>query len=164
MDSALVKIFGLSQFLILGLIVGTVVVVFVKQWLRDKALEKLHDEQNNTQTDALRKNSAVKRVGVPESGQSRSDNTEHHQPREKGRPQLASAFPSWTDATPAHEILEVAIDADAGAIESAYKRQLKKYHPDRFGGWGVEYAKRAHQIILLLQKSRDRMLNSRNHR
>lgn len=72
--------------------------------------------------------------------------------------QVGSALPTWSKTTPPHEILGVSAVANAAAIEAAYKKLLKQYHPDRFASWGKGYQNRAHQIILLLQDARARML------
>jgi hypothetical protein len=74
---------------------------------------------------------------------------------------LETAFPSWTTQTSPHEILGVHPQASAAAIETAYKKLLKRYHPDRFAHWGGGYQTRAHHIILILQAARDKMLKGK---
>lgn len=77
------------------------------------------------------------------------------------RPQISSAFPSWSSDTPAHEILGVSASASEDEIEAAYKALLKKFHPDRFASEGEGHQKRAHHTVLLLQKARDALLASK---
>jgi DnaJ-domain-containing protein 1 len=78
--------------------------------------------------------------------------------------QIESAFPTWQKETPPHEILGVRENANEKTIESAYKKLLKKYHPDRFAPWGKAYQNRAHHVVLLLQRARDAMLSPRDRK
>lgn len=70
---------------------------------------------------------------------------------------IESAFPTWSKNTPPNEILGVPPSADDDTIDQAFKKLLKKYHPDRFASWGRGYQTRAHHTIMLLQDARDRM-------
>ena len=76
----------------------------------------------------------------------------------KPAPALESALPTWSKQTLPHEILGIAPDSSPTQVEAAFKKLLKKYHPDRFGGAGKGYQKRAHHVVLLLQEARDKML------
>ena len=141
--SRMVQIFGFSQVLILVLIVGTVIVVFIKQWLRDQSLKNLNDPADGLATFE------VARV----KGRSKS--------AARQRPvSIESIFPEWNAATDPKVILGLSADCGRDEIEEAYKKLLKKFHPDRFASWGGDYQKRAHEVVLAIQRAREQMLKN----
>lgn len=47
--------------------------------------------------------------------------------------------PRDTPAAPWYQVLEVSPTAPAGDIKAAYKRKIRKYHPDKVAGLGPEF-------------------------
>lgn len=138
-----VKAFGVIQGGISIALVIAIVLYFRRR--RD------HIKMSELRTDSVDIWTTIKRTPVqpapPNAQASRSDPLK-----------IESAFPTWSKDTPAYEILGVPPSADNDTIEQAYKKLLKKYHPDRFASWGKGYQTRAHHTILLVQAARDRML------
>jgi len=54
---------------------------------------------------------------------------------------------------PAHEILGVAKDASWEEIQTAYKQQIKKYHPDKLSHLGKEFSDLAARRFVEIQKA-----------
>lgn len=140
---------------IFGVLQGALFVVIVTTLILARRRNKARDEHNGpvVSTD-LR--SAIRRTGVPidAAGPHADEKSEPEEPPIA----VASALPTWSKDTPAHEILGVSPMADNAAIEAAYRKLLKRYHPDRFASWGKGYQTRAHHVILLIQSARDRLL------
>lgn len=150
------RAFGILQGAVFVLIAGTVVFHYRRQ--------KNRDGNNDRRLDPSDIRAAVGRVrasGRPHDLKPSQDQTSSSGPRE-APPKLESALPLWTKDTEPHIILGVHQAANLDEIEQAYKSLLKKYHPDRFASWGSGYQNRAHQIILLLQDARERMLKRKS--
>lgn len=129
------KVFGLTQGVLLIVFVTTMIIAIRRHRERSRPIEYNFDNVD------LR--SAIKRTELVRASR----------PRE-----LTSAFPNWTASTPAHEILAVHPGASSAEVEAAYRELLKRYHPDRFEHWGRGYQNRAHHVIILVQKARDTLL------
>jgi DnaJ-domain-containing protein 1 len=139
-----VRFFGLTQILLLVAILAGI----FYQWKRSRDLRKT--EGLNLDNIDLR--SAIKRTSAPAGPKDGG-----YDQTKTAAAEIESAFPSWDAKTPPHEILGIASTASPDAVEAAYKRLLKRYHPDRFASWGPGYQKRAHHVVLLLQKAREKL-------
>ncbi|MEW6055723.1 MAG: DnaJ domain-containing protein [Bdellovibrionota bacterium] len=159
-----IRFFGVLQ----GIFLFALIVLLYVQFRRNKD----RDEATAMKLDEFDLRTAVKRTPVAAQSDFVKDAGTHsrHEPEEDKEkqskrsqrpPQLGSAFPSWTQATPAHEILGVHPQAGEEVVEAAYKALLKRYHPDRYAHWGKGYQTRAHHVVLLLQEARDRMLGKK---
>jgi len=62
---------------------------------------------------------------------------------------------------PPHEILGVPADAPLAEIERAYRRLMKRYHPDRVGRAGSREWEDAQKIAEAINTARDRMIQQR---
>jgi DnaJ-domain-containing protein 1 len=140
-----VRFFGLTQILLLVAILAGIYF----QWKRSRDLKKTE----GLSLDNIDLRSAIKRTSAPAGPKDGG-----YDQTKTAAAEIESAFPSWDAKTPAHEILGVASTATPEAVEAAYKRLLKRYHPDRFASWGPGYQKRAHHVVLLLQKAREKLV------
>ena len=139
------KFFGLSQVILL-LVIGATVFLFSKRKRdREKATE--------LRLDNVYLRGAIRRTAAHEAPKPKPANTK--------KAQVESAFPSWSKDTPAHDVLGVHPQAPEHAIEAAYKKLLKKYHPDRYAHWGKGYQNRAHHVVLQLQQAREKLLGKK---
>ncbi|MBI3544138.1 MAG: J domain-containing protein [Deltaproteobacteria bacterium] len=149
-----IKVYQILQAVFLGFVLVTGILYFV----RKRRLERDAGATPDVNAYAALRRSRIAGSPAPAAAAQRQA-PERADSREPPLA-LASDFPSWSKTTPPHELLGIAVDADEGAIEKAYKRLLKKYHPDRFAGAGRGHQARAHQVVLLVQEARDRMLSS----
>lgn len=140
-----VKLFGVLQ----GIFLVAVLIALFLHWKRQKERDKGTDFRFDA-TDDLRL--SVKRTPVPPP---------FAKPQENKPIEIESAFPAWTNSTPAHEVLGVHPLADSAIIEAAYKKLLKKYHPDKYAHWGKGYQTRAHHTVLILQQARDKLFKAK---
>lgn len=146
-----IRAFGMFQVVLL---IAILISVFLF-WRKRKRLE----DGIGANINAIDVRAAIQRAKLAQRPDFEASETNARESKPAPRSEaLESALPTWGKDTPPHEILGVASSADAEAIEAAYKLKLKKYHPDRFASWGRGYQTRAHQIIVLLQDARDRML------
>ena len=141
----IVNAFGISQGIILAVIVGTIFLV--------RRRERERTEDINAQITLANLRASIQRTAAFTPEKKEANGAPVAAPLE-----VESALPTWTADTPPHVVLGVHPAADAQTVEAAYKTLLKKYHPDRFASWGEGYQKRAHHVVILLQKARDRML------
>lgn len=148
------KIFGVSQFFVL-IALG---LVFFLAYKRKQMFR--HDAYSDPNLRSGNWNSGRGLSGGQTTGKD-SAAKDVNQDNASTPPQLTSAFPNWDVKTPAHEILGVSAQASASEIESAYKKLLKKYHPDRFAHWGGAYQTRAHYVVTVLQKAREDLLKKK---
>ncbi len=147
------RAFGIAQGIVLALILVSVVVFRRRQ----KGLS----ENSGTNFDSLNVHAAIRRATAGRTLAGAPPPTQKPEPP-KPAPALESALPTWSKTTLPHEILGIAPDAAPAAVEGAFKKLLKKYHPDRFGADGKGYQKRAHHVVLMLQEARDKMLSKKS--
>jgi hypothetical protein len=145
------KIFGIVQALIFIGVVATAVMY--------KRRQKLMEKDIGANPLAPDPRLSVRRTPVP--GAPAGAGAEAPPPKSEAPPKVESAFPNWSKETPPHQILGVKPGASPAEIETAYKKLLKRYHPDRFSSWGAGYQTRAHHVILLIQDARDRLLSGK---
>ncbi|MCF8091634.1 MAG: DnaJ domain-containing protein [Desulfotignum sp.] len=70
-----------------------------------------------------------------------------------GNQKFTSNANSSQPPEPAHEVLGVAKDASWEEIQSAYKQQIKKYHPDKLSHLGKEFSDLAARRFVEIQKA-----------
>jgi DnaJ-domain-containing protein 1 len=141
------KAFGLFQVILL-LVIGATIYLF---WRRKRDRERAAE----LRLDNVYLRGAIHRTAAHEAPKSAA-------PKENRKaPELESAFPEWSKDATAHEILGVHPQAPEHAIEAAYKKLLKRYHPDKFAHWGKGYQNRAHHVVLRLQQAREELLGGR---
>ena len=149
-----VRVFGIAQGLVLILIV--VSIVFYRRRQRELARTAGANFTDLNVHEVLNRATAGRRLS-PTINPSAGKKAEAEKPA-VAPPLLEAALPAWPPGTPPHEILGVQADAAPKLVEQAFKKLLKKYHPDRFSAAGKGYQKRAHHVILLIQEARDTML------
>lgn len=108
--------------------------------------------------DGMNVHAAIRRTAMRPTSRAKQPS----QPVSETPPALESALPTWSRETPPYEILGIAPGAPKVQIEAAFKKLLKKYHPDRFAAEGKGYQMRAHHVILLVQEARDQMLRKKS--
>lgn len=129
------NLFGITQ----ALVLLTIAVTLFVFWFRNRR----NTDETSARLDAIDLHAAIKRTPLPAAVNVGA---------------LKSDLPVWDENTPPNEVLGISIGADVETVEKSYRALLRRYHPDRFASRGPEYLARAHQVVLLLQKARDRML------
>lgn len=147
-DSPVLRFFGLTQVVLL---VAIGIAIFL-HWRRVRDRKKGVNQTLNS----IYIRDSIKRT--PVNAQLASHQPQADSQADEPALQIESALPTWSPGAEPYEILGVPPTADPETVEAAYKKLLKRYHPDRFASWGKGYQNRAHQILLLAQKARDRML------
>lgn len=136
----IVRLFGVLQGLVFVVIAVTVYLRWKKAKDQEEALKIKLDQMNF-------------KAGIPKQAAGPRETKPREEPL-----QVESALPNWPVGTAPEKILGISPQATKKEIEAAYKTLLKKYHPDRFESWGKGYQKRAHYVVLQVQKARDEML------
>ncbi len=90
----------------------------------------------------------------PDSGP-HTNNNESGGRTTAGNQKFSSNANSSQTPKPAHEILGVAKDASWEEIQTAYKQQVKKYHPDKLSHLGKEFSDLAAKRFVEIQKAFD---------
>ena len=63
----------------------------------------------------------------------------------------------YDEADTAYEILEITKDTSMNEVKKAYRKMLKKYHPDKLQGLGEEHLKGANKKFQSIQEAYDRI-------
>ncbi|MFQ3305098.1 MAG: DnaJ like chaperone protein [Polaribacter sp.] len=63
----------------------------------------------------------------------------------------------YDEADNAYKILEITKDASTDDVKKAYRRMVKKYHPDKLQGLGEEHLKGANEKFQSIQEAYDRV-------
>ena len=61
----------------------------------------------------------------------------------------------------AYQILEITKEASNEEVKKAYRKMVKKYHPDKLQGLGEEHLKGANEKFQSIQSANDRIKNER---
>ncbi|MBI3555092.1 MAG: J domain-containing protein [Deltaproteobacteria bacterium] len=152
-----VRAFGIAQGMVLVLIVVSLIVFRRRQ--KNLAQNAATNFDSMNVHAAIRRANAARTMSRVEPAPPKS--AAEAKPEEKAAPQLESALPSWSTEALPHEILGIAANSPPVAVEAAFKKLLKKYHPDRFAAAGKGYQKRAHHVVLLIQAARDKMIGKK---
>ena len=63
----------------------------------------------------------------------------------------------------AYQILEITKEASNEEVKKAYRKMVKKYHPDKLQGLGEEHLKGANEKFQSIQSANDRIKKERGH-
>ena len=67
----------------------------------------------------------------------------------------------YDDSESSYKILEISKSATEDEVKKAYRKMVKKYHPDKLQGLGAEHIKGAEEKFLQIQKAYEQIKNER---
>ena len=67
----------------------------------------------------------------------------------------------YDDSESSYKILEITKSASDDQVKKAYRKMVKKYHPDKLQGLGAEHIKGAEEKFLQIQKAYEQIKNER---
>lgn len=67
----------------------------------------------------------------------------------------------YDDSGSSYKILEISKSATEDEVKKAYRKMVKKYHPDKLQGLGAEHIKGAEEKFLQIQKAYEQIKNER---
>lgn len=67
----------------------------------------------------------------------------------------------YDDSESSYKILEITKSASDDEVKKAYRKMVKKYHPDKLQGLGAEHIKGAEEKFLQIQKAYEQIKNER---
>jgi len=92
------------------------------------------------------------------SGQNHADFTSQKKTTRKRSYQQSNKNRSSKSIPTPHEILGITPDASKKEIQNAYKKAIKKYHPDKLSHLGKDFSNLANQKFLEVQKAYDTLM------